>query len=185
VFLDNHDMSRFYSVVGENFDKFKAGMALLLTMRGIPQMYYGDELLMSGYSNPDGLVRADFPGGFPGDKVNKFTQAGRTEKENEAFNYIRILANYRKFSTALQSGKMMQFIPEQGIYVYFRYDAKSTVMVAFNSGDNEKELKLDDRYAERTAGFGKGKNVLTNDNVDLHKPLKIPGKTTLVIELEK
>src|SRR6202000_687322 len=128
VFLDNHDMTRFYSVVNENFDKYKAGMALLMTTRGIPQMYYGDEILMAGVDNPDGLVRSDFPGGFPGDKENKFTAAGRTVKENEAFNYVRTLANYRKHSTALQTGKMMQYIPERGFYVYFRYDAKGTVM---------------------------------------------------------
>jgi len=184
IFLDNHDMSRFYSVVGEDFNKFKAGFALLLTMRGVPQMYYGDEILMAGYSNPDGLVRSDFEGGFPGDKSNKFTAAGRTSKENEAFNYVRTLANYRKHSTALQTGKMMQYIPERGIYVYFRYDAKSTVMVAYNSNEEEKDLNTD-RFTERTKGFSHGKNVVNGEGIDLHKTLKIPAKTAWVIELEK
>ncbi|HEY5326914.1 MAG TPA: alpha-amylase family glycosyl hydrolase, partial [Mucilaginibacter sp.] len=81
VFLDNHDQSRFYSVVGEDINKYKAGLALLLTTRRIPQMYYGDEILMKNFSRPDGLVREDFPGGWAGDKVNKFTAAGRTDKE--------------------------------------------------------------------------------------------------------
>jgi len=184
VFLDNHDMSRFYSVVNEDFNKYKAGMALLLTMRGIPQMYYGDEILMKGVSNPDGLVRADFSGGWPGDKVNKFTAGGRTAQENAAFDYVRTLANYRKKTTALQTGKLMQYIPQRGIYVYFRYDTKKTVMVIYNSNDDEKELNTD-RFNERTNGFNKGVNIETNDQLDLHKNIKVPGKTALVIELEK
>ncbi len=89
VFLDNHDMSRFYSMVNEDINKFKAGIALLFTMRGVPEIYYGTEILMKNYSNPDGLVREDFKGGWAGDSVNKYTSAGRTEKENDAFNYVR------------------------------------------------------------------------------------------------
>jgi glycosidase len=184
VFLDNHDMSRFLSVVNEDFTKYKSGMALLLTMRGIPQMYYGDEILMKNYSNPDGLVRLDFPGGWPGDNANKFTAVGRTAKENEAFDYVRTLANYRKKTTALQTGKMMQYIPQNGIYVYFRYDDKKTVMVAYNSSADSKELKTD-RFNERMAGFTTGHNVITGEKMDAVKDLKIPGKATLVIELDK
>src|SRR6185312_5571915 len=138
VFLDNHDMSRLLSMVGENIPKYKSAMAMLMTLRGIPQMYYGDEILMKNFSNPDGLVREDFPGGWAGDKSDKFTAAGRTEKENDAFNYVRKLANYRKNTTALQTGKMTQYIPEKGIYVYFRYDNKKTVMIAYNSRENEQ-----------------------------------------------
>lgn len=182
IFLDNHDMNRFYSVVGEDFNKYKAGMAMLLTLRGIPQLYYGDEILMSGYSNPDGLVRADFPGGWPADKVNKFKAAGRTPKENEAFNYVRTLANYRKSSTALQTGKMTQFIPEDGIYVYFRYDRASTVMVVYNSNEKAKTLGVS-RFAERLTGFTSAKNIHTGISGKLDT-LEIPAKTTLVLELK-
>jgi glycosidase len=184
VFLDNHDMSRFYSVVNEDFTKFKSGMAMLLTMRGIPQMYYGDEILMKNYSNPDGLVRLDFPGGWPGDKANKFTVGGRTSQENEAFNYVRTLANYRKNTTALQTGKLMQYIPQRGIYVYFRYDAKKTVMVVYNSNETENELNTA-RFDERMTGFTSARNIITGTTVDTHSGIKIPGKTTLVLELTK
>jgi len=184
VFLDNHDMSRFYSVVGEDFNKYKAGMALLLTMRGIPQMYYGDEILMSGYSNPDGLVRSDFPGGWPGDKVNKFTADGRTAKENEAFNYVRTLAHYRDSTTALQTGKMMQYIPQKGIYVYFRYDAAKTVMIAYNSDTTKQTLKTD-RFNERTAGYTRAINIENKEVLNSIQSIDIPGKTTLVLELKK
>ena len=184
VFLDNHDMSRFLSVVDEDFTKYKSGMALLLTMRGIPQMYYGDEILMKNYSNPDGLVRLDFPGGWSGDTTNKFTSVGRTSKENEAFDYVRTLANYRKNTKALQIGKMMQYIPQNGIYVYFRYDDKKTVMVAYNSSADSKELKTD-RFDERMTGFTTGFNVVNGGKMSSVKYIKIPGKATLVIELEK
>jgi glycosidase len=184
VFLDNHDMSRFYSIVKEDFTKYKSGMAILLTMRGIPQMYYGDEILMKNYSNPDGLVRLDFPGGWSGDKSNKFTAGGRTLQENEAFNFVRTLANYRKKTTALQTGKLMQYIPNGGIYVYFRYDAQKTVMIVYNSTDAVKELNTD-RFNERTNGFSGAVNVVTGDVVDVHNTIKIPGKTTLVLELTK
>jgi len=183
IALDNHDMSRFYSVVNEDFEKYKMGMALLLTMRGIPQMYYGTEILMKNFSNPDGLVRADFPGGWDGDKKDKFIAKGRTNKENEAFNFVRTLANYRKNSVPLQSGKLMQFVPEDDIYVYFRYNEsiKGTVMVVVNNADKEKTLKTD-RFAERTLGTTSAKNIITNEKVSLND-IKVPAKTTLVLEL--
>jgi len=184
VFLDNHDMTRFYSVVGEDFTKYKAGMALLLTTRGIPQMYYGDEILMAGIDNPDGLVRADFPGGWAGDKENKFTASGRTNKENEAFNYVRTLANYRKNTTALQTGKLMQYIPEKGTYVYFRYDAAKTVMIIYNSEDKADTLKTD-RFNERMAGYKTATNVISNTTLNSIQNIDVPAKTTLVLELKK
>ncbi|WP_231425965.1 glycoside hydrolase family 13 protein [Pedobacter sp. Leaf250] len=183
IFLDNHDMSRFYSMVNEDFDKYKEGMAILLTMRGIPQMYYGTEILMKNYSNPDGLVRSDFPGGWDGDKKDKFIADGRTNKENEAFNFVKTLANYRKNSTALQNGKLMQFVPEDDVYVYFRYNdqQKGTVMVITNNTDKDKSLNTD-RFAERTAGMTIAKNVITGESLSI-KEIKVPSKTTLVLEL--
>ena len=181
IFLDNHDMSRVLSVVDDDINKYKSAMAMLLTLRGVPQMYYGDEILMKGLSNPDGLVRSDFPGGWPGDKSNKFTAEGRTDKENDAFNYVRKLANYRKNTTALQTGKMMQYIPQEGIYVYFRYDDKKTVMVVYNSTDKQQTTTAA-RYFERIKSAKKARNVVTDDIVDLSE-LAIPGKSTLVLEL--
>lgn len=181
IFVDNHDMSRILSVVGEDINKYKSAMAMLLTLRGVPQMYYGDEILMKNFSNPDGLVREDFPGGWKGDKNNKFNAAGRTDKENDAFNYVRKLANYRKNTTALQTGKMMQYIPENGIYVYFRYDDKKTVMIVYNSREKEQTTATA-RYFERIQTAKKAKNVITDETVDISQ-LTIPGKSTLVLEL--
>lgn len=181
VFLDNHDMSRVLSMVKEDITAYKSAFAMLLTMRGVAQMYYGDEILMKGYSNPDGLVRSDFPGGWPGDKDDKFVASGRTDKENDAFNYIRTLANYRKKTPALQTGKLMQYIPEHGIYVYFRYDKQKTVMVVYNASDKDQQVSTD-RYNERINGAEKARNVVTGDTIDLSK-LTVPAKTALVLEL--
>lgn len=184
IFMDNHDMSRFYSMVNEDFDKFKSGIAILLTMRGIPQIYYGTEILMKNYSNPDGLVRSDFPGGWPEDKVNKFTAAGRTEKENEAFNFVKTLANYRKNSAALKTGKLMQYVPEQGIYTYFRYtaDHNKTVMVIVNNEDQAKTLETT-RFAESIKNANAATNIITNQKLNTLKTIAVPAKTTLVLEL--
>ncbi|MFC4213428.1 glycoside hydrolase family 13 protein [Pedobacter lithocola] len=183
IFLDNHDMSRFYSVVGEDFDKYKMGLSILLTMRGIPEMYYGTEILMKNFSNPDGLIRSDFPGGWDGDKKDKFIADGRTNKENEAFTFVKTLANYRKNSPALQTGKLMQFVPQDDLYVYFRYNnsAKGSVMVIVNNTDKDKNLNTE-RFSERTSGITTAKNVISGENLSF-KEIKVPAKTTLVLEL--
>jgi len=146
-------------------------------------MYYGTEILMKNFSAPDGLVRSDFPGGWQGDKKDKFIADGRTNKENEAFNFVKTLANYRKNSAALQAGKLMQFVPEDDVYVYFRYNPspKGTVMVIVNNADKEKNLNTD-RFAERTTGITTAKNLISGESIQI-KEIKVPAKTTLVLEL--
>ncbi|WP_345234602.1 glycoside hydrolase family 13 protein [Hymenobacter saemangeumensis] len=182
TFLDNHDMSRFYSVIGEDFAKYKMGIAWLLTTRGIPQLYYGTEVLMKNYSNPDGKVREDFPGGWPGDKKNLFTT--RTGQEAEAFDYVSKLAQYRKSHPVLHAGKLMQFIPDAGVYTYFRYSDAGTVMVVMNSGKDEKTVDTK-RFAERLQGFSSGLEVTSGAVLSDLSSLKIPGRTAWVVELKK
>ena len=161
IFLDNHDMARFYSVVGENMEKYKSALNWLLTCRGIPQLYYGDEIGLTGFTSPnDGYVRQDFPGGWPSDAINKFNNEGRTEKEREIWDHISRLANYRRNSSAITTGKMMQFVPEDAVYVYFRYDASQTVMVVMNTSKVKKQVALK-RFAERTNGFSKMRDIIT------------------------
>ncbi|MGV3528810.1 MAG: glycoside hydrolase family 13 protein [Flavisolibacter sp.] len=184
VFLDNHDKTRFFSEVGEDFDKYKMGLAWLMTTRGIPQLYYGTEVLMKGVSNPDGWVRLDFPGGWAGDKENKFTAAGRSSQENESFNWVRTLAQFRKSSTAITGGKLMQYVPEDGLYTYFRYDSAQTVMVVMNTSGEEKKVHPL-QYSERTKGFSKGRNIVTSAEHSLQSDWKIPAKTSWVLELMK
>jgi len=184
IFLDNHDMTRFYSQVNEDVDKLKMGIGWLLTSRGVPEMYYGTEILLKGVSNPDGLVRGDFFGGWKEDKENKFIQQGRTEKENEVFNWTRTIANFRKNSSAIKTGKLMQYVPEDWVYTYFRYDDKQTVMIVMNTSAEKKTIDSQ-RFIERTKGFTKAKNIVTSDINDLNTKLKVLGKTIWIMELEK
>jgi glycosidase len=184
-FLDNHDKTRFFTEIGEDFEKFKIGIGWLLTARGIPQMYYGTEILMKGAANPDGWVRLDFPGGWQGDRQNKFEKTGRNAQEEEAFNWTRTIANFRKTSSALTTGKFMQYVPEDWVYTYFRYDNKQTVMVVMNTANDERSINPT-RFAERTSGFTKAKNIATGSTVDLtSQEWKVPGKTIWILELGK
>jgi glycosidase len=183
LFLDNHDLSRFYSTMNEDVDKLKAGFTFIMTTRGIPSLYYGTEILLTGYTNPDGKVRQDFPGGWAGDASNKFTPAGRTEKENDAFNYFKKLANYRKANPVLQTGKLTQFVPEDGVYVYFRHNADKTVMCVMNCNDAPKTLATQ-KFAERMAGFTKAKNVISDEILNSLENITVGRYTTLVLELQ-
>ncbi len=184
IFLDNHDQDRIYSVVNEDFDKFKMGINWLLTLRGIPQLYYGTEILMKNKRVPtDAEVRKDFPGGWKDDTENKFIKEGRSEQEQAAWNYISKLANFRKNSSAITKGRLMQFIPKEGLYVYFRYDNKQTVMVISNTG--AKAVKPDWNYfAERTMGYNKIKNVITGAITSLND-FEIQSNESFVFELIK
>ncbi|MFT3901937.1 MAG: alpha-amylase family glycosyl hydrolase [Niabella sp.] len=185
IFLDNHDLSRFYSVLKEDTAKYKVALSWLLTSRGIPQMYYGNEILMTGLTSPnDGYVRQDFPGGWKSDKIDKFTEAGRTAKENAIFNYIRTLTHFRNSSSAIKTGKLMQFVPYDGVYVYFRYDNRQTVMCAMNTNDKPATIDLS-RFAERLNGFGKAQNIITKEQLPLQGSLELPAMSNTVLELMK
>jgi glycosidase len=185
-FLDNHDMDRVFSVVGEDMKKFKMGLNWLMTLRGIPQIYYGTEVLMKNKKeNTDATVREDFPGGWVDDKEkdNRFLEKGRSDKQQEVFNHVSRLAHFRKNSSALTAGKTMQFIPDNGLYVYYRYDAKQTIMVIANTGD--KDVKPDwSRFTERMKGFSRVRDVVSGKTESL-QGLEIDSKDSYVFELLK
>jgi neopullulanase len=183
TFLDNHDKNRFFSVIGEDLAKYKLGVGFLLTTRGVPQMYYGTEVLMKNFTNPsDAEVRKDFPGGFAGDAENKFTAAGRNTRENEAFDFTKKLANYRKTCSALQLGKLTQFQPKDGVYTYFRHDNNKTVMVVMSQNAKEQTLNTK-RFAEIIGKKTKGKNVMTDAIISDLSNITVPSNSILVIEL--
>lgn len=182
LFLDNHDVSRMYSIVNEDLAKYKMAIAWLLTCRGIPQLYYGTEILMKGYASPDGLVRLDFPGGWSGDKVNKFVREGRTEKEQEAFEWTHKLANFRKGASAIKTGKLMQYVPEDGVYVYFRYNDRQTVLCVMNTNDKPMTINTN-RFAERIQTLKQGTEITSGKTYDLSGLLTIPEHYMLVLEL--
>jgi len=182
IMLDNHDLPRSFTSFGEDIAKMKMGFAWLFTCRGIPQTYYGSEVLMKGGTNPDGWVRLDFPGGWEGDKKNAFTGEGLTADEKMMQDYYRTLANFRKKSSAIKTGKMMQYVPQDGLYVYFRYDEKQTIMCVMNTAEKDKEVSLEN-YDERTKGFNKATDVV--NKTMLENKFTIPAKTMLVLELMK
>jgi neopullulanase len=182
IFLDNHDLSRYYSMVGEDLRKFKMGVAWLATMRGIPQVFYGTEILMKSWANPDARVRIDFPGGWQGDTQDKFQAAGRSTDENEAFDYMRSLLKWRRSKSCFRDGKLIHFVPADGIYVYFRMDAASRVMVVMNCNDTGKLLKLD-RFAECLQGVRRFQEATSGNEMAFGNELKIAPWTTLVLDL--
>jgi len=183
IMLDNHDLSRIYSCVNEDADKVKIAFAWLMTCRGIPQMYYGTEILMPGITWPvDGYVRLDFPGGWKGDKKNAFTGEGLTDKEKGMLEYVRKLGNFRLQSSALKTGKMMQYLPKDGLYTYFRYDENQTIMCVMNPEAGSKPFSMDD-YPEMKKDYTNVKNVVTDEILSLENLSNIPPKTMYVLEL--
>lgn len=186
TFLDNHDVNRFYTEIKEDFNKWKIGIGLLLTLRGIPSIYYGTELLLT---NPlpktnDGEIRQDFPGGWPNDTLNKFTEKGRTARENEAYHFIKKLVNLRKNEEAISHGKLMQFTPEGNTYVFFRYNASSCFMVAVNRGEEAVDLDTK-RMQERLQGYTKGIDHINNETLNSLSNVKLEPNSIRVIELLK
>ncbi|MDF2516805.1 MAG: glycosidase [Sphingobacterium sp.] len=184
LLLDNHDEPRFFSLVGEDAEKQKIGYQWLLTYRGIPQLYYGSEVLMKGLKAPDGLLRSDFPGGWKSDKKNAFTGVGLNEDEKSTQDLVRKLANFRKTSSAIMTGKMMHYIPVEGLYVYFRYDGNQTIMCVMNTSNTPKEIDFK-KYNERTAGFMLARNVITEEVFSTKNNATIAPMKMWVLELKK
>ncbi len=184
VFGDNHDTDRILTRVGDDMDKLKMAIAFLVTTRGIPQFYTGIETMESAYEHDGhGVLRVTFPGGFPGDEVNAFTREGRTAEQNEIVDYLSHLLNFRKDKEVLHYGKLMQFVPENNIYVYFRYNEDETIMVVLNNNDSEMELDTR-RFAEATKGYNQATDVISNRNFRGFGNWTLPAKTTLVLELK-
>lgn len=182
TFLDNHDTSRFAQTdeMAKNLKRYKQAMVFLLTTRGIPQIYYGTEILMTGDKGKgDGDLRKDFPGGWQGDTRNCFVENGRTEQENEAFEFTRQLLNWRKGNQVIGKGSLKHYSIQNGVYVYQREFNGKSVVVIMNGTDDSKELYLTP-YQEiipRENAF----DVLTGKNVDLSKKLRLDGRENLIL----
>jgi len=162
--------------------KYKMGLAMLITSRGYPQIYYGTEIMLDGIPGDYQGHRFDFPGGWANDKRNAFTADGRTNAENEVFNYLKTLLNYRKNNPVLQNGKMKQFIPENGIYVNFRSNHDKTIMIIANNNEEIRELNLN-RFKEMLGGKIVGIEITNFKKYSLQNPVSVPAKTVLILEL--
>ena len=185
IFLDNHDLDRYFSDMGKDLNKFKLGITVLLTARGIPVLFYGDEILKTGFEyQGHGHIRTDFPGGWKDDKLNAFTKEGRTNKQNEAFNFITKIADFRKTSISLTEGKMLQFVPENNTYVYFRYTDNEAVMIILNNNDKESRTIDMSHFSEILKYYKSGTDIITGRRFNLDK-IKINKKSALMLELKK
>jgi hypothetical protein len=138
---------------------------------------------MAGISNPDGLVRLDFPGGWKADAKSAFTGEGLTSDQRAIQEMVKKLGQFRLHSSALRTGKMMQYVPQGSLYVYFRYDAKQTILCAMNTGNAPVTVDFG-RFSERTKGFGQGVDVLTGENHVLEQVATLPGRTMWILELK-
>lgn len=183
IFEGNHDTARIFSLLDENYDLFKLAMVYTATMRGIPQFFYGTEVLMkSPKQRDDGVVRSDFPGGWLNDKVNAFTGEGLTPQQSNAQAWLKNLLNWRKQATTIHTGKLLHFAPQEGVYVYFRYDEHQTIMIVLNAGDQLVDLPLN-RFNEIMKDSVQAKNVLEGGLVPLIKTLELQPGGALILEL--
>ena len=183
TFLDNHDLGRFIRKEDTDLKRYKQGLAFLLTTRGIPQIYYGTEILMTGTKQEgDGNIRKDFPGGWIGDKTDQFTKSGRTDMQNEAWDYMQKLLQWRKNSIAVTQGKLIHYEPKGGIYVYGRIKDNHTVMVILNSTITNQTVTMN-RFSDLTGSFTTGKDVITSKEFALKDAISIPAKGEYILEL--
>ncbi len=183
IFPDNHDLSRFYQNMQKDIRKYKMGLSFILTTRGIPMIYYGTEILMVGKEHAGhGYIRRDFPGGWPNDTINAFIPDGRTVIQNEAFDFLKNLLNWRKEKEVIQTGKLKQFVPENGIYVYFRYNENETVMIVLNNNDEERSFETG-RYNEVIKDYSKGYEIISKSELNDISNISISAKSAMIIEL--
>ena len=184
VFVENHDTGRFNEIYKNDFKKYQMAMTLIATIRGIPQLYYGSEIGMNGDKGKgDADIRRDFPGGWKADSNNAFTKQGRTAEQQKFFDFSSKLFTWRKSKDVIHSGKTTHYIPENNVYVYFRYNEKETVMVVINN-NSEKQILKTNRFKENIQNFKSGKEVLSGKIIDLNTEIEIEGKSALILELK-
>ncbi len=184
IFADNHDVNRYLSSQSDDVHKLKMAMAFILTTRGIPEIYYGTEILLkTDKVEGDGGKRVDFPGGWTGDSSDAFMASGRTTAQNDMFHYLKTLLTWRKSKEVIHSGKLKQFIPQDGVYVYFRYNDAETVMVAMNNNEKETKTLKPGIYDEFLARFHSGKDIISGKEINDLNHISIEPKSVIVVEL--
>lgn len=185
IFVENHDTERFNEVYKNDFKKYQMAMALVATLRGIPQLYYGSEIGMAGDRNKggDAAIRQDFPGGWKEDTNNAFLKSSRTAEQEHYFDFTSKLFQWRKTNEAVHFGKTTHYIPENNVYVYFRFTDTKTVMVVVNNSDNNQTIKTN-RFHENIEKFSTGKDILSSKTIDLKQDLTIESKSVLILELQ-
>ena len=183
IFPDHHDTARLYAQLGEDPDLYRMALIFFATLRGIPQFYYGTEVLASHPESAGrGEIRGDFPGGWDGDAKNAFTGDGLSEDERDALAFLKQLLNWRKQQTAIHTGNFMQFVPIGNVYVYFRYDDDSTVMVILNREDEAVTLETA-RFSERIGDMMRATDVLDGTSYDIGESIVLEPRSARILQL--
>jgi glycosidase len=184
VFADNHDMSRLLTQVGGDMAKFKMALAYILTIRGIPQIYYGTETLMTNEGTDNhGVIRSDFPGGWVGDPINAFSGESTTSPQREAKEFLRNILQWRKTSGAIHSGKTIHFVPKNEIYVYFRISEAQTVMTILNKNTLPVSLDLN-RFHSVLPKDCNAMDVITGKEVHLSGTLNLSEAGPMILQVK-
>ena len=183
IFLSNHDHNRIADSWHQDPDKMKIAYSLLATVRGIPQLFYGDEMMFATGKNykSDGELRMDFPGGWEGDEKDLFSEEGRTGVEKELHDYVKTLFQWRKDKDVIHNGRTMHFMTRDNTYAFFRYNDTEKVFVFVNNSPEEKTIPWS-HYAEITSGLGEGVNVVTGEKVTITDSTVVPPSTAIVID---
>ena len=183
IFVDNHDTSRFTHNAedAKDLNRFKQAMTFLLTTRGIPQIYYGTEILMEGEkSEGDGLLRKDFPGGWEGDATNAFKPSGRTDRQNEAFDFLSKMLKWRKGNEVIAKGTLKHFAPNKGIYVYERKYNNRSIVIMLNGNDREQSIALE-AYKE-ILPTNKAYDVISQKTMEIGKDITLESRGIRILE---
>lgn len=185
VFGDNHDMNRLFTFLNNDVDLMQMALSYILTIRGIPQVYYGTEVLMHNSAKPGdhGLIRSDFPGGWTGDTANAFTGENLSADQQRIQIFLKKLLNWRKVKTVIHQGKTLHFAPQNGTYAYFRYNDKEAVMVVMNKNSNAVSINTK-RFSEIIKERKQGINILTGEKLSIDREITIPAKSALILEIQ-
>lgn len=185
IFLDNHDLTRFFTQTGKRLDIYKMALAFILTTRGIPQLYYGTEIVMQGDQKlGDGYLREDFPGGWDGDIKNVFSGKNLNSTEKEAYDFTKKLLNWRKGKDVIHTGKLKQYIPENNLYVYFRHNTKESVMIILNNSETASRTIRKERYLESMEEFTGATDIISGREINDLNSFEIGPKTAMILELK-
>jgi glycosidase len=182
TFTDNHDMNRIFTQLDEDKELLKMGLAIIFTMRGIPQFFYGTELAMtSPKERNDGLIRADMPGGWDGDKTDVFQNQNLSPLQSEMRAYVKKILNWRKTATAIHNGKLVHYSPEDGIYTYFRFNEKEKYWIILNKNEESTSVNPQ-KYKEHLHEKAKFYDVL--ENKFFERQISIPGKGFRILKVD-
>ena len=188
IFMGNHDTPRITDLLGQDLQKLELATAMIATMRGVPQIFAGDELMFSS-PNQQNIsnhvdLRIDFPGGWEGDSINLFEATDRTKEQTELFDYTRKLLQWRKGAEVIHNGETRHFHSRDNVYCYFRYNTKEVVMVYINNSNENKSIDWS-KYTEMTKGLATGLDIISDKKVTVGEETIVPSRSAMVIEFKR